>query len=208
MLKTVCLAVCCVVTLCASARGEKSKRQLAQELYESGMKHYNLREYADALTDFKEGYRTVPRPEFLFNIAQCHRQLAQYEDAEAEYRAYLREMPGTPNRLEVERLMNDMAEAQKKQLANKPPTGTKSPGDADATTAPLASPPPQPVVMAAPTVAKHSPAKDRRTYKKWWVWVSVSAVAAVALGVGLGVGLSQSSTTYPMANTKFGTVQW
>ncbi len=52
-------------------------KQEAKARYTTGQSHYNLNEFKEALQDFKEAYRLFPDPVFLFNVAQCERQLGQ-----------------------------------------------------------------------------------------------------------------------------------
>src|SRR6185369_2327988 len=75
----------------------------ARQHYRSGLAHYDLGEYQAALEEFKDAYRAVQDPPFLFNIAQCHRKLGQSAEALTFYRSYLRRAPDAPNRAEVER---------------------------------------------------------------------------------------------------------
>ena len=50
-------------------------RAQARALYEEGMTHYNVGEYRKALDAFKRAYYAKADPAFLYNMAQCHRQL-------------------------------------------------------------------------------------------------------------------------------------
>ncbi len=112
----------------------------AKQLYDDGVTNYNLGHYDEALEAFENGYRIRHDPAFLFNIAQCQRQLHRYEDAERSYRAYLRESPDLPEatRQQVQKLMAEM-----QQLANeraKAATSTGVPTSPPSVPAP-ASPP-------------------------------------------------------------------
>src|SRR5581483_11504166 len=88
-----------------------------------------LGNHGKALGGFKRAYRLVHDPAFLFNIAQCQRQLGDYENAQRSYRAFLRE--GTDirdaQREEVQRLISSMDLAIKEKRAAQPPTGTQPP---------------------------------------------------------------------------------
>lgn len=68
-------------------------RLLRSPTTQRGTKRYNLGDYQAALEAFKAACLAKPDPVFLFNIAQCHRQLADYGAAEKSYRAFLRVMP-------------------------------------------------------------------------------------------------------------------
>src|SRR6478752_7639178 len=76
--------------------------EVARRRFESGSRHYDLREYAPALEDFKEVFRLTGDPALLFNIGQCHRLLEQYADAQAAYKRFLFRSPDSPVRAEVE----------------------------------------------------------------------------------------------------------
>lgn len=53
----------------------------AKRAFVSGMKHFDLGEYDQALSDFKNGYRAKEDPVFLYNVAQCYRMMNQNRDA-------------------------------------------------------------------------------------------------------------------------------
>ena len=101
----------------------------AREAFEVAGRLYDLGHYQEALDGFKRAYLNFPSPAFLFNIAQCQRQLADYVSAEKSYRAFLREMPEAPQKVrdEVSRLVDEMATAAKEQRAAQPPTGVRAP---------------------------------------------------------------------------------
>src|SRR5262245_66618642 len=58
----------------------------AKQRYASASKLYDLAEYEGALAEFKEAYRAVGDPAFLFNIAQCHRKLGHAQEAITFYK--------------------------------------------------------------------------------------------------------------------------
>ena len=173
----------------------------AKRLFHSATTLYNLGEYDQALAQFKAAYKLKSDPAFLFNIAQCQRQIPDYLAAEKSYRAFLREMPDAPQKVrdDVGRLADEMAAAAKAQRASRPSTGGRA-ADAEPRTrepttggvAPPPSPPPQAVTPppehADLTANAPSPMRTP-VYKKWWLWTTVAVIAAGA-GVGLGIGLS------------------
>lgn len=65
----------------AEAKAQHDGAPAAAARFREGKKHYQLSEYEDALREFKEGFRLKDDPVFLFNIAQCYRQLG--DDAQA-----------------------------------------------------------------------------------------------------------------------------
>jgi tetratricopeptide (TPR) repeat protein len=127
-------------------------KQEAKARYTTGQSHYNLNEFQEALQDFKEAYRLFPDPVFLFNVAQCERQLGNLDEAIKFYRSYLRNKPKAPNRQEVERRIDEMQAAidAKKVASEKPPLNLVPPaaGDEPHVSAPV---PPAAAATAAPT---------------------------------------------------------
>lgn len=137
----------------------------AKAHYKLGRTHYQLGEYRDALTEFKEAYRLKQDASFLFNIAQCHRQLSEYAEAIKLYGSYLREAPEAGNRAEVERQVRELKEAlekrEREEAAAPAPVPATAASVPDVSLAPVAPPapttpvpPPSPAPTAiAPPVA-------------------------------------------------------
>lgn len=166
----------------------------ARRAFISGMKHFDLGEYDQALSDFKNGYRAKEDPVFLYNIAQCYRMMKENRDAIRYYRLYLSRAPDAPNRIDIEERV-----AKLQAIVD---TEKQTPPTAPATNA--TPPAPTPTAATTITATASAPTAPRPTpvYKKWWLWTIVGVVA-VGAGVGLGVGLtrggSASGTTFPTA---------
>ena len=158
---------------------------MARKLFMSGTKHFDLGEYEQALSDFKEAYRIKDDPVLLFNIGQCHRMLKHNEDAVHAYKSYLSRASDAVNRADVERKIAALQEAIDKQnrAAEMPSHDVIQ---HDQAPPPAVAPPPV-VVVAAPVAEP----ERRPIYKRWWLWTTVGGVVVVGLGVGLGVGLTQ-----------------
>src|SRR5205823_3684071 len=86
-----------------------------------------LGHFEEARQLYEVAHRAHPDPAFLFNIAQCYRMLDCPVEASRQYRAFLREAPGAPNRAEVEQRIRDMDAAVARREAAKPPTGVTPP---------------------------------------------------------------------------------
>ena len=74
----------------------------------------------------------------LFNIAQCHKNSSQPEEAIRFYKNYLRNAPNAANRADVEKRIAEMerlAEERKRQAAAPPPAPQRRPTDRAAATA-------------------------------------------------------------------------
>src|SRR5690242_5934876 len=115
-----------VLTATTSHADDRAK---ARASFRLGSQHYSLGEYKEALTAFKEAYRNYEDPSFLFNIAQCHRQLDQRADAIREYRMYLVNAPDATNRDEVRQLIGRLEHELAEERATKsaPPPGVQPP---------------------------------------------------------------------------------
>ena len=112
---------------CNGVRGAKAQ-------FELGRAHIKLGAYEQAIADFEAGYRCVPLPLFLYNIAQVARQSGQRGKALEYYRRYLAAEPGARDRVWVKRQIAHLARAH----GDEPP--------------PSASMPPAPELIA-PTAA-------------------------------------------------------
>jgi tetratricopeptide (TPR) repeat protein len=189
------LAVALLAALLARPAADAStieEKVKAREYYQKGITHYDIKEYAEALIEFKNAYRIVQDPAFLFNIAQCYRKLGQDVEALDYYRNFLRRFPNAPNRSEVDRRIQEL----ERELETRPPTEPKpdprlkngapvtpiapAPNGTAGGGPPLA----QPNAGTAPTVvATPQGGGDRDAtpiYGRWWFWTAVGAVVVVA----------------------------
>jgi tetratricopeptide (TPR) repeat protein len=170
-----------------------------KRLFMSGSKHFDLGEYREALSDFKQGFRLNDDPVFLYNIAQCHRLLNENAEAIRSYKVYLRRRPDAPNRAEVEQKIAGLEAAiAEQQAATTAPPNHVLPPDRSATSSPPVETtvaPPATVTAAAGVTTRASRADSTPVYKKWWPWTIVGGVVLVGVGVGLGVGLSRGGSS-------------
>jgi tetratricopeptide (TPR) repeat protein len=186
--------------LAAAAAGTEKE---ARALFQRAEMSFNLGKFPEALTDYQAAYEAKPLPGFLFNIAQCYRNMGNYERARFFYRRYLALEPRTSNRRLVEDLIAEMTRLLDKQAANAAvapaPTSTSP---ADAATTPATSDPdptsraggptavgePAALLVAAP--AAEAPPRRRPVYKRWWFWAAAAAV--VGGGVVAAFALARS----------------
>jgi tetratricopeptide (TPR) repeat protein len=143
---------------------DRDAKQEAKARFVSGQSHYNLNEFTEALGDFKEAYRLLPDPVFLYNLGQCERQLGHLEEAIRFYRSFLREQPKALNRQDVVHKIDEMEATLKSKQAeaekNVAPlatdvAGAPAPVEAGQDAKPDAKPDTKPVV---PPAALSSPA--------------------------------------------------
>ena len=120
------LAVALILTA-SPVRADDHAR--ARAAFKVGSQHYNLGEFQAALEAFREAYRYVDDPSFLFNIAQCERQLGHKRDAVREYRAYLNNAPDSAeNRDEIKQIIAQLEkEITDEQNTTKMPPTTVTP---------------------------------------------------------------------------------
>ena len=154
-------------------------KEVARQAYVEGKRLYDLADFAGALEAFKRAYLNYEEPTFLFNIAQCFRQLGNKPEAIRFYRSYVRNVSDGPVTEEARRLIANL-EASAKAEAAAPSASQHAP-------ALTASPPPPP---------------KRPIHKQWWLWTAVGVVTAGA-AVGVAVGVTSASRT---TGTEFGLV--
>jgi len=142
----------------------------ARASYEDGKALYEDGMYEEALAAFERAHALLPRPAFLFNIAQCHMQEQRYERAAAYYEKFLEQDPKTPHRAVVLDLIAEARGSTDAPTAPPVPTSTSAPPARS--TAPM-----QPPIVA---VAEQT----QRIYDEEpvWIWIGVAggALAAIA----------------------------
>jgi tetratricopeptide (TPR) repeat protein len=106
------LAALVIAALGGVAHGQSgdapTDEEKAKVLFDEGTRHYNLAEYAEAIERYKEAYRLLPDPLFLFNIGQAYRQDNDCAHARTFYKSYLRNAPDAYNREKVEQRIVEM----------------------------------------------------------------------------------------------------
>jgi len=147
----------------AEARADLAK---ATASFEKGTRLYQVGEYARALEEFKAGYIEEADPSFLYNVAQCYRQMGNPKEALMTYRRFLNLAPDTPLRAEVERKIREAEETLR--TARPAPAAAVEPSEA-----------PAKWELEARQGARRS---------RWPVWVGGAVtLAAVAGAVTMGV---------------------
>ena len=166
----------------------------ARELFQKAEMSFNLGRFADALTDYQGAYESKPLPAFLFNIAQCYRNMQNYERARFFYRRYLALDPHTANRHLVEELIAEMTRVLDKGGDGRAGGPAAVGSDAAPTVNLAAAEPAAPApaassssssILVAQADASASPQSARPIYKRWWFWAGIGAVAAGAVIAGV-----------------------
>jgi tetratricopeptide (TPR) repeat protein len=86
----------------ADAQSDDPHDREAQALFSAGRVAYTEGRFDAAPARFEEAYELSHRPGLLYNIAQCHDRLRQDERAIEVFERYLRDVPATEHRVEVE----------------------------------------------------------------------------------------------------------
>jgi tetratricopeptide (TPR) repeat protein len=205
------LAVLLIARPAAAAPPTADEKAKAREHYQKGLVHYDIKEFSEALAEFKNAYRVVQDPAFLFNIAQCYRKLGQDVEALDYYRNYARRFPNAPNRGEVDRRIQEIErELDAKRESNAPPTPEKKPdtrpiNNNGSSVTPISPPPPNgsTTIGSAPPPLRPSgdssqtlvtttktgsttggPSNASPFYTRWWFWTGVGAVIVTGVVVG------------------------
>lgn len=79
--------------------------------FELGETHFHASRFTDALAEYEAGYKLVPLPGFLINIAHCHRLTGELRKSRAHYRKFLFVEPLSPRRREVEEVIAELDRA-------------------------------------------------------------------------------------------------
>jgi tetratricopeptide (TPR) repeat protein len=178
----------------------QSDEAKAKALYKEGEAAYNLSQFEAALAKYSDAYKLKTLPGFLFNIAQCHKQLQQYERAAFFYGRFIDTSP--PKAPNVELAKSLLEEMKQRDVASKEAAAKadeKKKADEDALAKQKANdelkqvqlapaePMPQPTFVpppAPPAVV----AQDEPVYTKGWFWgVVAGAVVVVAAGTTVAV---------------------
>jgi tetratricopeptide (TPR) repeat protein len=90
------------------AQPAEDARERARKLFMEGTQHYNLTEYDQALTKFREANALVSAPALLFNIAQCERKLGDKRAALRDLRAVVAAEPAMRGVGEIQKLIAEL----------------------------------------------------------------------------------------------------
>jgi tetratricopeptide (TPR) repeat protein len=177
-----------------------ARKDRARELYKQAQIHHRTGDLEKAASEFKESYELYPVPETLYNLAQTHRLLKNYEKAVFFYKQYLATADAKPadKKMIQDRIaeMEQLLEQQRHAL-NAPPVGVEPPS-AKPVQLPASTPSTAPTTAlerqnVAVTASAPAPAPAKKpVYKTWWLWTIVGS-AAVGIGLGVGLGLSRSA---------------
>ncbi len=185
-----------------------------QALFERAQASFSQGKFDEARADYQAAYDVEPLPAFLFNIAQCYRNMGDYERAQLYFHRYTVREPRGPNRPAAERLaaeMSKLAEARRHELAANSPTGEPgaAPSGAAVTTPPLTPPPDQAAgnrqtpLLAVRDSGQPAPASSPPIYRRGWFWAGVGGVVLLgAAAAALTLSTDQPHGTLSPIDTR------
>jgi len=153
MKRTSILVALTAILLAPSMAG--ADKEKAKEHYREGQKLFNLGKFQEASVAFETAYQLHDAPALLFNLAQCHRQLGNTDRALFFYRGFLRNVPDTPNRADVEKIIQDLERSRGGGAP--PPMPPPKPAEPVTPLPAPVPPPPAPAPAPAPVVKPPSP---------------------------------------------------
>lgn len=216
-MRRLAIAVALLVAASPPARASEKSEAEARQLYSDGKTAFERGDYQAAYDDFKHAYLISQRPELLFNMSSAAKELGRPHDAAEHLRAYLRVVPNTPDRPQIEERILTLEEAQKildSERANSPPAAARP---SEGSPPPPAAPPPAASATPPPAAASATPAPSTRAdlvtsalppphrhRTALIVGLSVGAVVvagAVALGLAFGLHRGTASLTHGTLGT-------
>ena len=154
----------------AKPKLSETQKQEVRDRYDKATRLYYLRKYSEAVAEYEAIYLLSADPVMLYNIAQCHRQNDEPEQAAQFYKNYLRNAPAATNRADVEKKITEMerlAEDRRKlppasvpgaATPTAPPAGAAISPPPETATAPIGVlPPPPGAGTAQPPLAGSPP---------------------------------------------------
>lgn len=117
-------AVVCGVTVAdaQTATGRPTKQEAVAH-FQQGNAHYKVRDFEQAVKEYKAGALIEPAAIFDYNLGQCYRQLAKYEDAIWHYERYLHSGIATPQETNViKQWITEMQAELEQRAKSTPPT--------------------------------------------------------------------------------------
>jgi tetratricopeptide (TPR) repeat protein len=177
-------------------------------LFEKAEKKYNLAQFETALKLYSRAYELVSLPGFLFNIAQCHRNLENYKKAIFFYRQYLGKARRVGNRKTVLELIAESKkklEAKQARLEAARRRAEQKKLEADKRREAGRKRREEEARKAAARVAHKSdplmtePAERDKGqspfYERWWFWTAIGSGVVAAVATGLALGLTRNTQT-------------
>ena len=201
---------CMLAALGAAHADDKAK---AKQLYDEGLKHYNLAEWQDAISSWKQSYLLSKKPLLLFNIGQAYRLSGDCKQAQTFYESYQREEPNPKNQGELDQAI---AICAKQGDAKPPDKPVEKPVTPPVETKPDTPPATGPTVAQVPEASQPNP--DRQpvdtgpqttggTLRLVGIGVGGAGVVMIGAGVYFALGARSASNEIDGYTGEWGTDQ-
>lgn len=171
----------------ADDAGDGDRMEQARRTVTAADIDYKLGRFTAALDKYTRAYELYPVAPLLFNIAQCHKNLRDYEKAIFFYEGYLRDAPRANNRALVEDLIREAKLALNEQTATPP----ESPPVSAPVSEPRSVAPASPAASDRPTTSSSvlaptpAPATSDVRRSRWVPGIMVAGGTAVLAGGGV-----------------------
>jgi tetratricopeptide (TPR) repeat protein len=166
LLLRIVFGACAVVLSTGHARAADTEINLARKAVKRANDLAAEGNCAAAVPEFTNGYRTLKDPAILFNRAECLRKLGKSEQALADYRQFLTDLPRAPNRNAVNDRIAELVAKVAAQPAPPPPPAPRKSAATAPEPAHLLETPPQRKV------------KRESTGVPAWIWIGLGVVLA------------------------------
>jgi tetratricopeptide (TPR) repeat protein len=172
----------------------------AKAIFAEAQKAYQLGRFEEAIAKYERVFEITSHPSLLFNLAQCHRQLSNYERAAFFYERYLATAKAPiPNEQLARELLTEMTQKRdEKAAADKAAAEAKAKAEAEA----------QAERARQEAEAKRlmeKPPEVKPVTQQAWFWVVVGGAAVVVAGTVTAVAVATARGPTP---TTLGTIQF
>jgi tetratricopeptide (TPR) repeat protein len=183
-----------------------------------------------ALEEYQQAQRALPLPAFLFNIAQCHRAMGEWQAAIEGFEEFLAHTDDAALKKTAEALIADCKSVHGTKQIDLfgpdevmqllPPQGTPI---EVAFAPPLVAPPPVPPPPApppaeTPSIEPPPPAiaptvsapveRDPPIYEKWWFWTAIGGGVALIVGGAVIGATAGGDEIVELPRGSAGTLDW
>lgn len=200
ILAALSLSLAATPSASAQEQPEANEEMSAREHFQRGSELADEGECDAAIDHFEAGYELSERALFLFNVAECAREVGRHELARKHYERYLDEDPEGVKADAARQRLEELPEEEDEDGAGASESGDgKGSGSGGESEEPAEAPTPSETAAAAQTTDAGADASsgqpldtgsDKPIWTRWPLWVGVGA--AVAAAVVIPVALTQS----------------
>ncbi len=148
--------------------------------FEKAEQAYDLGKFEEALRGYEAAYEALALTPFVFNIAQCHRNVGNHERALFFYQRYLALEPDPPNR----KIVEDLIAEEQKRLGEQEQAAAAKRSAAEREHLRASTPPREGDLLSQPTAAADSP-HDPAFYRRPWFWGAAGSVIVAGIAASL-----------------------